>query len=227
MVRMRRRGVLKFIAGVGIGAGVVETYERFYSMPLLERRFEEDFKSINTPRWFNTVPFVMPHKPGRYSSYFEGDLLVLETLVEGEFPAFRTGQALTPPANNVIAFKTTLRTNVAADFFPLFCEPNKGDYDNHIGFHFIPPNTLRLLTRSGGAETVTNLSYFDPTVWHTYEIWYAPREVVFVIDGTQYRHFTNIGTIHSREWAFAEPAGKIMKIWVKPPYLQPAAYYGQ
>jgi len=34
-----RRGVLKFLAGLGLGAGVVEIYERLYGIPLVERRF--------------------------------------------------------------------------------------------------------------------------------------------------------------------------------------------
>jgi hypothetical protein len=188
----------------------------------------KSLRVVDVPRWFNTLAFVMPKSAGNYTSYFDGDLLVMETLATGQFPAFRTGRAVVPPANNVSVFRTTLRTSVAADFYPLFAEPNKGDYANFIGFHFLAPSTLRSLTRSGGVETVTVISSsFDPTVWHTYEIWYAPGEVVFVVDGAEYRHFTNIGTIHSREWEFAEPAGTVMKIWVKPPYLEPAPYYGQ
>ena len=182
---------------------------------------------VEVPKWFNTLSFVMPQSAGNYRSYFEGELAVMETLTTGQFPAFRTGRAIVPPANNVVAFKTTLKTSVSADFFPLFCEPNKGDYSNFIGFHFIAPSTLRSLTRSADVETVTTISTsFNPTDWHTYEIWYAPAEVVFRVDGSEYRHFTNIGTIHSREWSFAEPAGTVMKIWVKPPYLEPVPYYG-
>jgi len=212
------------MAGIGVGGIMAEHMKKLINPSSIG----EDSKEGDVVRWFNTVPFVMPSKAGRFRSYFEGDLLVMETLVEGEFPAFRTGQALVPPANNIIAFKTTLKTNVAANFFPLFCEPNKGDYDNHIGFSFIAPNTLRLLTRSGGSETLSLISPFDPTTWHTYELWYGGgREVVFIVDNVEYRHWDNIGMIHTREWAFAEPAGTIMKIWVKPPYLQPAPYYNQ
>jgi chromosome segregation ATPase len=37
-----RRGVLRFLAGVGVGAGIVEVYERLYNMPLLEERFRAE-----------------------------------------------------------------------------------------------------------------------------------------------------------------------------------------
>jgi len=37
-----RRGFLKFLAGLGLGAAGVEVYERLYSIPSLERRFREE-----------------------------------------------------------------------------------------------------------------------------------------------------------------------------------------
>jgi hypothetical protein len=37
-----RRGVLRFLAGVGVGAGMVEVYERLYSIPTLEERFRAE-----------------------------------------------------------------------------------------------------------------------------------------------------------------------------------------
>jgi DNA-binding ferritin-like protein len=37
-----RRDVLRFLAGVGVGAGIVEVYERLYNMPLLEERFRAE-----------------------------------------------------------------------------------------------------------------------------------------------------------------------------------------
>ena len=38
----RRRNVLRFLAGLGLGAAVAEVYERLYSIPSLERRFREE-----------------------------------------------------------------------------------------------------------------------------------------------------------------------------------------
>jgi len=37
-----RRGLLKFLAGLGLGAGFAEVYERLYNMPLLERMFRDE-----------------------------------------------------------------------------------------------------------------------------------------------------------------------------------------
>jgi hypothetical protein len=37
-----RRDVLRFLAGVGVGAGMVEVYERLYSIPTLEERFRAE-----------------------------------------------------------------------------------------------------------------------------------------------------------------------------------------
>ena len=42
MVGNSRRGVLRFLAGVGVGAGMVEVYERLYSIPTLEERFRAE-----------------------------------------------------------------------------------------------------------------------------------------------------------------------------------------
>jgi hypothetical protein len=37
-----RRDVLRFLAGIGVGAGIVEVYERLYSIPTLEERFRAE-----------------------------------------------------------------------------------------------------------------------------------------------------------------------------------------
>lgn len=173
-----------------------------------------------------SVPIVLPNKDGEFLSYFKDNNLVLETLIADRWPALRTGQALVTPGNNRISLRATLKASAALSFYPLFCEPYKGDFANFIGFWFAAPNILRLLTRAAGAETTTTISPFDPTIWHTYEIWYAGgSEVVFVLDGTQYWHTTNLGTIHTREWCLGETDGTVMKVTVKPPYLEMATYY--
>jgi len=37
-----RRDVLRFLAGIGVGAGIVEVYEKLHNMPLLENRFRAE-----------------------------------------------------------------------------------------------------------------------------------------------------------------------------------------
>jgi hypothetical protein len=42
LIKMERRGLLKFLGGIGLGGIVAEVYERLYNIPLLEGRFREE-----------------------------------------------------------------------------------------------------------------------------------------------------------------------------------------
>jgi len=148
----------------------------------------------------------------------------LRQKVTGEWPAFATGYAIYnrgDPVRSLIVEATIKADRDDASFHVLFAEPYKGDYDNYLGFRYdAPTKKLERRTRSGGVETLSSADSPDVTEWHTYKIRYQTDKVYFFVDGVQLAaHTTNISS-PPHEWMCCEPAGTIITLLLKLPYLR-------
>lgn len=180
---------------------------------------------------------LLPSVPQSYSAVngvevkLLGNYMRIRTTKTGLFPNVTSCVAYTKTfagngnviPNAMITIKATIKTYEKQDFFPLFMEPFKSNYDNFCGFKYSASGAhLEQNTISGGSQT-QDMTPIDPTVEHTYEMRYlgggSTPQVQYYLDGSLlHTHTTNVPT-GPRVLQACEPSGTIMSIYLKRPFL--------
>ena len=174
----------------------------------------------------HALPFAIPKPTANVIFRKEGEYFVVETTAAGIYPSLSTGYAIVnqDDANRRLKIRATVKIDPTdKGCFLLFAEPYKGDYPNFLGFRWVIPDKLRMLTRLAGGEEVTDYVVADITGDHTYEIYYKDTEVRFLFDDTvRAIHNTNISS-PPHTWAACEPDGTIMSCYLKYPGFEVVA----
>jgi len=187
-------------------------------------------KKLLRKAWFGAVDAELEESLMRtlplarigYNPTYDGEWIKNQNPAAGYY-GFGTGVAYQGAGIGVVGtLRASARLKISVDTFHymFFYEPVKADYDNYQGIDARDGAVHYARSRSGGAQTATNIDPQDWTTEHEFLILHQKdvTDVYFYIDGAEEAHHTTNISAQPFEILCGEPNGQPRDVYLKYPY---------